>query len=42
MSSFFDSRNPEQRQEDDFKRIIELLEQILELLSEHFTESNRT
>ena len=37
MSSFFDSRNPEQRQEDDFKRIIELLEKILELLNERLT-----
>ena len=42
MSSFFDSRSPEQRQEDDFKKIIDLLEKILELLSEHFAESNRT
>lgn len=32
MSAFFQSSNPEQRQEDDLREIIALLKEIIELL----------
>lgn len=40
MRSFFDSRDPEQREEDDFKEIILLLQKILALLDERLPQSN--